>query len=49
MDDVRFALDPDSGKQDARVMETLLGLNANNDCVYGTVVRPGTIYGGQTA
>ena len=41
-------LDPDTGKQDARVMKTVVGLNANNAGVYGTVVRSGTIHAGQT-
>jgi uncharacterized protein YcbX len=41
-------LDPDTGKQDARVMKTVVGLNANKAGVYGTVVRPGAIYVGQT-
>lgn len=51
MRDVRcmmINLDPDSGKQDARVMKTVVGLNANTAGVYGTVVRPGTILIGQT-
>jgi hypothetical protein len=41
-------LDPDSGKQDARVMKAVVALNANNAGVYGTVVRTGTLYAGQT-
>jgi uncharacterized protein YcbX len=41
-------LDPDTSKQDARVMKAVVGLNANNAGVYGTVVRPGTIHVGQT-
>lgn len=41
-------LDPDTAKQDARVMKTVVGLNANNAGVYGTVVRSGTIHVGQT-
>lgn len=36
-------LDPDTGKQDAQVMKTVVGLNANNAGVYGTVVQTGTI------
>jgi uncharacterized protein YcbX len=40
-------LDPDTGKQDARMLKTVVGLNANNAGVYGTVVRPGTIRVGQ--
>jgi uncharacterized protein YcbX len=50
MRDVRcmmINLDPDTGKQDARVMKTVVRLNANNAGVYGTVVRPGTIRVGQ--
>ncbi|HEX6097631.1 MAG TPA: MOSC domain-containing protein [Thermoanaerobaculia bacterium] len=41
-------LDPDTGRQDGRVMKTVVGLNENNAGVYGTVVRPGTIQVGQT-
>ena len=41
-------LDPDTAKQDARVMKTVVGLNANNAGVYGTVVRTGTIHVGQS-
>lgn len=41
-------LDPDTGKQDGRPLKTVVGLNANNAGVYGTVVRPGTIHVGQT-
>jgi len=41
-------LDPDTAEQDARVMKTVVGLNANNAGVYGTVLRPGTIHVGQT-
>ena len=51
MRDVRcmmINLDPDTGKQDPRVMKTVVGLNANNAGVYGTVVRTGTICVGQT-
>lgn len=40
-------LDPDTGKQDGRVLKTVVRLNANNAGVYGTVVRPGTIHVGQ--
>lgn len=40
-------LDPDTGKQDGRVMKTVVKLNANHAGVYGTVVRPGTIDVGQ--
>lgn len=51
MRDVRcmmINLDPDTAKQDARPMKTVVGLNANNAGVYGTVVRTGTIRVGQT-
>jgi uncharacterized protein YcbX len=40
-------LDPDTGKQDARMMKTVVRLNGNNAGVYGTVVRTGTIRVGQ--
>ena len=36
-------LDPDTGTQDARVLKTVVRLNANNAGVYGTVVQTGTI------
>ena len=36
-------LDPETGKQDARVMKTVVRLNQNNAGVYATVVRTGTI------
>jgi uncharacterized protein YcbX len=36
-------LDPETGKQDARVMKTVVRLNQNNAGVYGTVVRTGRI------
>jgi MOSC domain-containing protein len=36
-------LDPETGKQDARVMKTVVRLNKNNAGVYGTVVQTGTI------
>ena len=41
-------LDPDTAKQDPRVMKAVVGLNANNAGVYGTVVRTGAIHVGQT-
>jgi uncharacterized protein YcbX len=50
MRDVRcmmINLDPDTGKQDGRVLKTVVRLNANNAGVYGTVVQPGTIRVGQ--
>jgi uncharacterized protein YcbX len=40
-------LDPDTGKQDPRVMKAVVGLNANQAGVYGTVVRAGAIRVGQ--
>lgn len=40
-------IDPDTGKQDGRILKTVVGLNATNSGVYGTVVRPGTIHVGQ--
>lgn len=50
MRDVRcmmINLDPDTGRQDGRVMKTVVGLNANNAGIYGTVVRSGMIRVGQ--
>jgi uncharacterized protein len=41
-------LDPDTAKQDSRVLKTVVGLNANNAGIYGTVVQTGTICVGQT-
>jgi uncharacterized protein YcbX len=41
-------VDPDTGKQDARVLKAVVRLNANNAGVYGTVVQTGTIRVGQT-
>lgn len=41
-------LDPDTAKQDARVMKTVVGLNENQAGVYGTVVQTGTVRIGQT-
>jgi uncharacterized protein YcbX len=46
MRDVRCAminLDPDTAKQDPRMLKTAVRLNGNNAGVYGTVVRTGTI------
>ncbi len=43
---VMVNFDPDTGKQDARVMKTVVRLNKNNAGVYGTVVRTGTIRAG---
>ncbi len=40
-------LDPDTGKQDGRILKAVVRLNANNAGVYATVVRPGTIHVGQ--
>jgi uncharacterized protein YcbX len=39
-------LDPDTAKQDARAMKTVVRLNGNNAGVYGTVVQTGTIHVG---
>ena len=36
-------LDPDTAKQDARVLKTVVHLNKNNAGVYGTVVQTGSI------
>jgi uncharacterized protein YcbX len=44
---VMINLDPDTAKQDAAIMKTLVGLNDNNAGVYGTVVRTGTLNVGQ--
>ncbi|HET6975464.1 MAG TPA: MOSC N-terminal beta barrel domain-containing protein [Pyrinomonadaceae bacterium] len=41
-------LDPDTAKQDAKVLKGVVRLNANNAGVYGTVVQTGTISVGQT-
>lgn len=41
-------LDPDTARQDARVLKTVVELNQNNAGVYGTVVQTGTIRVGQT-
>ena len=40
-------LDPDSARQDASVLKTVVGMNATNAGVYGTVVRSGTLHVGQ--
>jgi len=40
-------LDPETARQDARVMKTVVRLNKNNAGVYGTVVQTGTISVGQ--
>jgi uncharacterized protein YcbX len=40
---VMINLDPDTAKQDARLMKTVVRLNNNNAGVYGTVVQTGTI------
>ncbi len=45
---VMVNLDPDTARQDARVMKAVVGLNANNAGVYGNVLRPGTIHVGQS-
>lgn len=36
-------LDPDTARQDGRVLKTVVRMNATNAGVYGTVVRTGTI------
>lgn len=40
-------LDPDTARQDGRVLKTVVRMNATNAGVYGTVVRTGTIRVGQ--
>src|SRR6185295_3779036 len=40
---VMVNLDPETAKQDARVMKTVVRLNGNYAGVYGTVVRTGNI------
>jgi uncharacterized protein len=40
---VMVNLDPDTGRQNERVMKTVVRLNDNNAGVYATVVRSGTI------
>lgn len=40
-------VDPDTGRQDERVLKVVVGLNANNAGVYGTVVQTGAIHVGQ--
>lgn len=40
---VMINLDPDTGKQNERVMKTVVRLNNNNAGVYATVVRSGTV------
>lgn len=44
---VMINLDPDTAKQDARVMKAAVRLNANHAGVYGAVVQTGTIRVGQ--
>lgn len=44
---VMLNLDPDTAKQDARVMKSVVRLNGNNAGVYGTVVQTGTIHVGE--
>lgn len=49
MRDVRcmmINLDPDTGRQDARMLKTVVRLNKNTAGVYGTVVQTGTIHVG---
>jgi uncharacterized protein YcbX len=45
---VMVNLDPDTGRQDARVMKAVVRMNGNCAGVYATVVRTGTIHVGQT-
>jgi uncharacterized protein YcbX len=40
-------LDPDTAVQDARILKSVVRLNANHAGVYGTVVQAGTIHVGQ--
>jgi hypothetical protein len=40
-------LDPDTAKQDARMLKTVVRINTNNAGVYGTVVQTGAIHVGQ--
>lgn len=40
-------LDPDTAKQDAAMMQTVVRMNQNNAGVYGTVVREGVVSVGQ--
>ena len=41
-------LDPDTGRQDARVMKAVVRMNGNYAGVYATVVRAGTLRAGAT-
>jgi uncharacterized protein YcbX len=41
-------IDPDTGRQDPRVMKAVVRMNDNFAGVYATVIRPGTIHAGQT-
>jgi hypothetical protein len=41
-------LDPDTAKQDPRVMKAVVRLNKNNAGAYGTVARTGQISVGQS-
>ncbi|MGZ7040340.1 MAG: MOSC domain-containing protein [Thermoanaerobaculia bacterium] len=45
---VMVNLDPDTGRQDPRVMKAVVRMNDNYAGVYGTVVRAGSIHVGQT-
>jgi len=45
---VMVNLDPDTGRQDARVMKAVVRMNGNYAGVYATVVRAGSIHVGQT-
>jgi uncharacterized protein YcbX len=46
---VMINFDPETSRQDARMMKTVVRLNENTAGVYGTVVRTGTLRVGQTA
>lgn len=45
---VMINLDPDTAKQDPRIMKAAVGLNDNNAGAYGTVVRTGRVSVGQS-
>jgi uncharacterized protein YcbX len=44
---VMVNLDPETARQDARVMKSVVRLNGNHAGVYGVVLRPGTLRVGQ--
>jgi uncharacterized protein len=45
---VMINLDPDTARQDPRVMKAAVRLNENNAGIYGTVARTGQISVGQS-